>query len=588
MINWSSVIANSFWLVGLALLLAIFGFASYTNQLVSASGRQRTETPVKFGLLQRFVPAATWRLALQNNWLRTGACLFCIGMALTAGSEIEAVGWALLCLPVLYSVWTRRHVARQFDQDLSLSASAQRDSLQSTRAAIPKRIAEFVVKSELLWLALLSPLILFPRPGYVAALLVIPLLWIARRVARGHFVFRTPLDLSLLLMLLMVLVSLYATPDINLSLGGVQAILYGCALYYALLDWACGRRALRLAIWGYALSGLAIAALGLLGTDWPNKISILTPFTGQLPATLQNLAQGEGGFNANQVGVALLGVLPLQFALFLWSWRGGIGASLGSWLLRAGLAATMLVCIGSIVLMQSRNSLIGLLITTLLVLVLMVPRLRLLIIGGTILTVAAVAYVGPMAITDRLYDAGINGLNTTDWIISFRQRQEIWSRALYGIEDFSFTGMGVDTFKTIMPILYPMAPEGEGPTINHAHNEFLQAALDLGLPGLIAFLSIWMVAAGLATQAWLRQMEAWNRAALAGVIAALVAFFQHGIADAIIFAARPGLMFWVMLALLTALWLQTRPKPARLELLIADALEQTIKETASERELVAV
>ena len=61
----------------------------------------------------------------------------------------------------------------------------------------------------------------------------------------------------------------------------------------------------------------------------------------------------------------------------------------------------------------------------------------------------------------------------------------------------SFTGMGMDTFRSVVNVLYPLQIISAGSPIKdigHAHNEFLQAALDLGIPGLIAFISIYIVA----------------------------------------------------------------------------------------------
>ncbi len=80
-------------------------------------------------------------------------------------------------------------------------------------------------------------------------------------------------------------------------------------------------------------------------------------------------------------------------------------------------------------------------------------------------------------------------------------RVEIWSRAIYAIQDFAFTGMGMNTFRHIVNVLYPLQTiTADVPVkdIGHAHNLFLQTALDLGIPGLIGFIamyitSFWMI-----------------------------------------------------------------------------------------------
>ena len=63
--------------------------------------------------------------------------------------------------------------------------------------------------------------------------------------------------------------------------------------------------------------------------------------------------------------------------------------------------------------------------------------------------------------------------------------------ALWGVGDFPFTGMGMGTFREVARLLYPLNIDPSF-NISDAHNQFLQAALDLGLPGLIAFVALWI------------------------------------------------------------------------------------------------
>jgi putative inorganic carbon (HCO3(-)) transporter len=143
-------------------------------------------------------------------------------------------------------------------------------------------------------------------------------------------------------------------------------------------------------------------------------------------------------------------------------------------------------------------------------------------------------------------------------------RLEIWSRAIYGLQDFPFTGMGMNTFRHVVHILYPLFLIGPDTDIAHAHNEFLQAGLDLGIPGLIAFIALyigafWML---LETRHKRRNSTELNRnrhghidpsyftLSLGG---GLLAHLVYGLTDAVALGAKPGLLFWMLLGLIAGL-----------------------------------
>src|SRR3954451_21914323 len=87
--------------------------------------------------------------------------------------------------------------------------------------------ARLIVRLELLWLLLLSPLLLFATAATAPVLVALPLLWLARRYCEGHFVPRSALDWPILALLLGALGSLFATPDLRLSLDKICGLLLG-------------------------------------------------------------------------------------------------------------------------------------------------------------------------------------------------------------------------------------------------------------------------------------------------------------------------------------------------------------------------
>jgi O-antigen ligase len=124
--------------------------------------------------------------------------------------------------------------------------------------------------------------------------------------------------------------------------------------------------------------------------------------------------------------------------------------------------------------------------------------------------------------------------------------------------------MGLNTFRYVVHVLYPLFIVGPEVDLGHAHNEFLQAALDLGLPGLIAFAALYLVVFGLLWQIWhlpesTVMREGISARALAlGLGGGLVAHLVYSLTDAVALGAKPGFMFWMLLGLITALFLQAQ------------------------------
>jgi hypothetical protein len=239
-----------------------------------------------------------WRTATRNGWLRLGVFLFCLGMGLTGATLLEQGLWALLGLVVLYNWWRSRPdtPARRTPQVPLPSVEATNSTLDNTRSRI-SAVAEWLIKRELLLLALLSPFFIFPAPDRAWVLAALPLLWIVRRIARGHFIPRTPLDWPILILMAMVPVSLYATFSVAVSLQRIALLLFGVGIFYAIIEWASSLARLKFATWAYVLAGVGLAVVGLLGSEWGNKLPIIGALAAQLPDVLKGALGEEGAFN---------------------------------------------------------------------------------------------------------------------------------------------------------------------------------------------------------------------------------------------------------------------------------------------------
>lgn len=382
--------------------------------------------------------------------------------------------------------------------------------------------------------------------------------------AEHRFFIRTPLDLPILLLAFMVLVSLYATYDISVSLPKISGMVFGIGVYYAVV--AAGRtpRGWRL---GWALwlaAGAGVALLGLLGSKWMDKFPVFGPAIALLPTRLTGLPDAEQGFHPNEVAGTLVWVVPGFAALLahaVRSFRGlalrlGRGqASLIVLLLFGGTALTA----GVLLLTQSRGGLLGLVVGGL-VMLFGGRRWRWLLLAGALAAMltswgARLGSLDSLAIfATRPGDASPGlSLDTLEW------RFEVWARALDGIQDVAFTGMGMNTFRRGVHVLYPLFLVGPDVDVGHAHNEFLQAALDLGIPGLVAFVSLslgafWMLAELNARRARLECPDVWPAAL--GLVGGLLAHAVYGLTDAVALGAKPGVLWWWMLGLVAGLYAQ--------------------------------
>jgi putative inorganic carbon (HCO3(-)) transporter len=151
---------------------------------------------------------------------------------------------------------------------------------------------------------------------------------------------------------------------------------------------------------------------------------------------------------------------------------------------------------------------------------------------------------------------------------SLAERAPGWARGLDALRAFPLTGCGLGTFRQIAHLFGPLPLAAPEPyDLAHAHNIFLQVALDLGLPGLVGYLAVvgaalwcaWRVARmACAPFAWLAP----------GIAGSLVAFHAYGLADTVALGAKPGLALWLLLALAAVLWTTnaaTGQQPAALD-----------------------
>lgn len=411
----------------------------------------------------------------------------------------------------------------------------------------------------------IAPFLLFPNMLPEATLAALALLIagvLGRWMVEGQPLPATPLNGSLLLSEITVGVGVLVTALPDLTLPKATGLLLGLAVWHYLARFVDGGKRLHLATAALFLLGIGLTIMGVLGAEWRAKVPALAAIIARLPSTLINLpGTPEAGISTNQLGGTVAFYLPLALSLLfgvcLGRARRGRGDELGRWAQMLGTAIGALAFGGVLVLTQSRSAWIGGIVGLAVLLALWgwaTPRSQTRTWMWAALTLAFCAgivmllWIGPERLQRLWHDpSGMTALGTLD---TWGFRVDVWRWATMAVQDFPFTGCGLGTFRQVVQILYPInVPPGYD--IAHAHNMFLQVALDVGIPGLIAYLAL---LGGSAVAAWrVARANARLRPLALGLLCGMIALHAYGMTDALALGSKPGVAFWFALGLVAAL-----------------------------------
>lgn len=399
-----------------------------------------------------------------------------------------------------------------------------------------------------------APFLLFPA-AYplltLAGLILLGTIWLLPLFVRQRpNLPATPFNLVLVVWGVWLIVGILVSADPTETLPKATGLVLALATWRFLAIAVTNQKVYRGALAGSLVVAAGFSLVGLAGLDVIIKIPALTltnPFQ-QLPNPLFT----ELAIHPNQLAGLICLYLPLSVSLLF----GGRQTGASSW---AGVGLVILVLVASSILLftQSRGGWIAT-ATGLLALaglwgaVLPPSRTRRILRGAVAFIVLCFLIVVILAGPSRLADFWLNPPAETvvGTLETLNYRRNLWPWAIEAIGDFPFTGTGLGTFRNVVFRLYPLAfsPKSD---IGHAHNIFLQTALDVGLPGLIAYLSLLIVAG---TIGWrVARRSSTLRPAALGMLAGLIALHVYGLADALALGSKPGIVFWLVLGLLTGM-----------------------------------
>jgi len=387
------------------------------------------------------------------------------------------------------------------------------------------------------WIGLLfiGPFLIFPTFHLqltFVALIILIIIWGVTSLLYKQPWPSTPFNGILLLFAIMLGVGISVTTIPELTLPKATGLILGLAIFRAVAWTANYREGQSAAIIGFYLLGLGIVAVGVAGVSWSMKVPVLQRLVGKIPQRMVYLPEApEKGVSPNQLAGIIAFYLPFPLASLF-----NRPASRGNLLGKVVAFVTVIMLTAVLILTQSRSGWLGGIVGVIVTFMFMglLSERRWLRIAGTMLPIIIaigvtifVLWVGPDRIGEALYGAAESFVETPVGKITYRGRLEIWSRALYAIQDFPFTGCGLGTFRRIAHIFR------------------------LGIPGLVAYLALLGLTISVAWQVASIKVE--FRPFALGLLAGLVALHIYGLTDALALGSKPGLAFWMGLGLIASM-----------------------------------
>ncbi|HSH04779.1 MAG TPA: O-antigen ligase family protein [Anaerolineae bacterium] len=413
-----------------------------------------------------------------------------------------------------------------------------------------KMISRWWTAHELWVLAVATPFFVFPGEWRVlVGIGLLGLSWLSRRWTTGRWSRPTPLGVPIIWLGVMSVVGYTVSVSAEVSWAKLWGMWGQIAFFWSVLNGLQTEADWRLVRWGYLLLPLAVAVVSFIGTDWSQvRLAYIPAIYDHLPQLSLGLP-GSGVpraselFHVRQVGATMALLLPGPLAWALW------GTGWERWV----AVVSTVVAVVVLLLSQALMGLLGLAVAIWLLLAWRWRGAVWLPVGGLLVLVGGIGVYGPSRLLAMMLD------ETHPLGLPIVLRLDMWSRAVAMVGDMPVTGVGLNSYPLIQTHFYIGYLLGPEP---HAHNLWLQTAVDLGLPGLIAF--IWLILGFLwsARRAYqqieLERDRIWVMAAVAGV----VAYVAGGLLDTMTLGAKPMVAWWGLLALPTALaWLGQEEEP---------------------------
>jgi putative inorganic carbon (HCO3(-)) transporter len=403
-----------------------------------------------------------------------------------------------------------------------------------------------------------------PTIGLVA----VAVLWLIYLLLSGRLSFATPLDLPILILLGLLPLSLAISIDWNLSLPKIYGLLLGIVMFYLIVNNLRNYDRLHLAILALILLGIVTAIVGLITINATSDLLSFLPPLQNLLRRIQpgSFSSGERGVNANTIGGALTFFVPLLGSLLL-----NPGAFFRSALrtkpkqrlfmiaYKGLIIGAFLFALGVLILTRSRGAYLGCAAGFMTLLIFKDRRFLWLIPILLANAIFVLYYFGDGDPLAFLYSLDTSRETT------LQDRFALWSNAVGIIQDFPITGAGIFTFSKLLSEVYTTQIfEIQPMQYFHAHNLYLAIAFDLGIPGLVLYIAM-LSSFGVMAYRTINRGRSIIRVVVVGLVSGMVAHHAFGLVDANTLGTKLGIILWIFLGLMAALFTHKRYRGWRTE-----------------------
>lgn len=390
---------------------------------------------------------------------------------------------------------------------------------------------EYLIEHCILAVTFFLPLSLKISSGFLG---LGALLWLGKMIVMRKMDFKaTPFDIGIALLIVLSASSIWASPDREFSFYNYYNLMGRYILiYYLAVNNIRSSNQVKRIVWAMLASAAVVSLYGFYQYFFGATVSAIEWVDGEQFPDLKMRV-----FSTLENPNLLAGFLVTMMAI-----ASGMGYKSDT--MKSKMLFFTLVTLfgGCLVLTYSRGAWISLLAIIGMYGVLCNRK-----IFWLLLLLPVITFFAHDALLERLMSI----MNPTD--TSSTLRLALWESTIAMIMDKPFLGIGWGAYWMVYPD-YDFFINNANTKIFHAHNMYLNIAAEIGIPGLITFLSMIYGHMRLALSSIGGSAQHWSSGVMLGIVGAICGLIVNGFTDYVLFNIQLSMLFWLLNALIVVVW----------------------------------